>query len=496
MFDFEKMTACKLYTAPMSERVVEFSPEDIDMANVARVLSLAVDAKCLSAVANTGYADVQGRVNFHVIYLDKEGVTRGVDYNADYTATVEGEFIDGESVQCDVTVAESEVSANEVLTLTAVLELRVHAIKVEEFEALVGADDCYITKSEIILPTHIATKSVTLPFNIEKNVGVEIDSVLSLSAVCATRGAKTVDGEVLAKANVIARVTYLEDGNIRVQDFNIPLDEEIAIDGVKEGDSVVLACAIKSSRIVLQGVTDDNTIVLEGEATIKAQVFRCEAKEVVSDLFMLTNNTQIEHTNDAFTCIDGCGYFAQRVSGSVVLLDNKPSAIEVSALPYAKCYCSKAGVKDENTLHVEGVVNTDIIYRDENGYNSARAEIPFVLDIASEMPLSPEVCAHCSVKDITATLNGDREFIVDVNLLVTACGFSPVAVSYISNVEVGQEREQNTSALSIYVASSTETMLDVCKALSAMPEDILAQNPDLTLPFEDDARIVYFRKMK
>ena len=45
MFNFEKISASKFYTAPSVERVVEFSPQDVDMSNVAKVLSLAVDAK-------------------------------------------------------------------------------------------------------------------------------------------------------------------------------------------------------------------------------------------------------------------------------------------------------------------------------------------------------------------------------------------------------------------------------------------------------------------
>ena len=39
MFDFEKLSASKFYVAPTSERVVEFSPSDVDMTNVAKVFA-------------------------------------------------------------------------------------------------------------------------------------------------------------------------------------------------------------------------------------------------------------------------------------------------------------------------------------------------------------------------------------------------------------------------------------------------------------------------
>ena len=84
MFNFEKISASKFYTAPSVERVVEFSPQDVDMSNVAKVLSLAVDAKSTTVEAHDGYVQVSGRTNFRLIYIDKEGVARGVDYNADF----------------------------------------------------------------------------------------------------------------------------------------------------------------------------------------------------------------------------------------------------------------------------------------------------------------------------------------------------------------------------------------------------------------------------
>lgn len=496
MFNFEKISSTRLYVAPTSERVVEFSPEDIDVSNVARVLSLAVAAKCSGVDVFDGYVQVGGRVNFRLVYLDKEGAAKGVDYNADFSARVDGDFSDGESVMCEAVVAESEVQAGDTLTLTAVLELKASAIKHEEIDALIGADDCYVTKKDIIVPKYIAQKSITVPFDDERNVGAEIDSILSLSTTCIAKQAKATDGGVSARLNLIARVTYVENERICTQDFNIPLEEEITLDGVEEGDEIMLSCAVKNAKIVLQGVTDDNVIRLEGEAQIRFQAFRCEQTQVISDLFMLTNDTLVEQGRANYECFDGCGYFVESVNGIAPLLDNKPAAIEVSALPYARCYTSRAYVDENSRLVVEGVINTDIIYKDENGYNSARAEIPFSLALASETPFLKDVSVKCLVQNVSAQVKRDREFEVSADIAVKVCGYSSFELEYISNVEVGNERAQNTSGLSVYVASGTDTMLDVCKALSAMPEDIMAQNPDLTLPFMDDTRIIYFRAIK
>ena len=58
MFKYEKFNASSIVSAPSVERVVEFSPSGLDAGDVARVLSLAVDGRVLSAEAGDGYAAV------------------------------------------------------------------------------------------------------------------------------------------------------------------------------------------------------------------------------------------------------------------------------------------------------------------------------------------------------------------------------------------------------------------------------------------------------
>lgn len=230
-----------------------------------------------------------------------------------------------------------------------------------------------------------------MPFDDEKNVGGEIESVLGLSTTVVPLKSIATDGGANAKLAVYAFVTYVEGGEIKQHSFEIPLEEEFNLDGVQEGDAIKLYAQTKSSKIVLQGVTDDNTIRVEGEVQIKVQAFRCSKTEIVSDLFMLSNQTEIERKTANYTCFDGCGYFVKGVSGSATLSDNKPAAIEVCALPYARCYTTRAYVSEDNNLVVEGVANTDIIYRDENGFNSVRAEIPFAVSAPSDIPF-PKMC--------------------------------------------------------------------------------------------------------
>ncbi len=495
MFDFDKLSVSKFYVAPSVERVVEFSPPNIDMQNIAKVLSLAVEAKCNSQDVYDGYAQIGGRTNFRLTYLDKEGTPRGVDYNADFTVRVDGEFIADDNVTCTIKVVESDVQATDALMLSAVLEVTVCGQRREEIEALTDADQCYKTMRQIYLPSFIASKTTVAPFEDEQEVGGEISAVLGLNTNCSVKRAEAIDGGVLAAANVYAVVTYVEGGDIKQREFTLQLEEELNLDGVQEGDSISVQANVKSSKIILQGVTDDNVIKVEGEVQFRIQAYRCSQVEVVEDIFTLANEVEITRESADYVCFDGCGFFTESVTGTAVLGDNRAPVLEINATPYARCYTSKSFVDEDGKLVVEGIVNTDIIYTDENGYNSIRTEIPFSLSIASQQPFSRTVKVCCTVESVNAKARREREIDVDLRLGVEVCGYSDVTAEYITAVEVGEEKPQNTSGISLYIANEGDEILDLCKALTAMPEEITAQNPTLQFPLKEGDRVIYFRSI-
>lgn len=494
MFDFDKFSVSKFYNAPPEERVVEFTPPGIDVDNIAKVLSLGVDAKCSSAEAFEGYVQVNGRTNFRLTYLDKEKNPKGVDYNVDFSMRIDGEYIAGDNVQCSIKIVESDAQAGDKLTLSAVLEVSALALRREEVEALVSADECYKTIKDINLPSFIATKTVSVPFDDEKSVGGEITSVLSLNTNCAVTAAETMDGGARIRADVQATVTYLEGGEVKQADFTIPMEDELSLDGVMAGDSLQVNCAVKNSKVILQGVTDDNVIRVEGDVQLSLFVFRNTACGVVQDIFMLTHEVSVTRDTSRLTVFDGCKYHDETVSGTAVLGDNRAAIISISAVPYARCFTSRAYLSEDGKLTVEGVVNTDVIYVDENGYNSVRAEIPFSLALDDET--SSNVKVECGVKSVSATARREREIDLDVRLAISVCSYSDAECEYISAVELGEEKPQNRSALSVYIASDGDDLLQLCKVFTAMPEDITAQNPALEFPLKEGDRAIYFRFAK
>lgn len=489
MFKFEKFNASSITVFPAVERVVEFSPSGIAAGDVARVLSLAVDGRAISSEANDGFVDVSGRVNFRLVYENRDGAVKGADYNADFTLKAEGIVNAGDSVSAEVFVVEADVSTGDSLLLSAVVSVRVSAVCRTEEECLVDAEKCYKTTQSVSMPSLVAAKTVVTNVSDEADAG-DVDSVLLSDVQATVTSASAADGKLLVAGKVRAVVTYTEDGDIRSAEMDMPFEEEIVADGVEEGDKAYASAQVRASKIVLAGVPGANEIRFLADVALSAGAVRCRESEVIADMFMLTNEVELSRESRKFTFAGGVGYASEEVSGTVSLED-RPPAESVVAVPYARCYAAKAEVTDGGAL-VEGVLTADVVYKDENGLNSVRAEVPYSVEVDGDYGVA--VKAACFVEGIKVKARrGELDVEADVGILLTH--YETGEAEYISAVAVGEEKERNDSALSLYIVGDEDEMWDVCKALTATPEDILTQNPSLSLPLAPGDRVVYFRTL-
>lgn len=490
MFSYDKLSFSNLTAAPAVERVVEFSPSGMDAAAVARVLSLAADGKAVSAEAGDGYAEVAGRVNFRLVYVNRDGEASGADYNADFSLRVEGDFVLGDSVAADVTVLEADVAAGDALTFSAVISVRAACVRREEINALTDAEQCYKTTKPLVLPVLVAAKTVSVPVTDEAEAG-EVDRVVLCDGQATVTSANADGGKAVVEGTVTASVSYVEDGRLETVRFEIPFTEEIIADGAEEGDRVSASAYVRNCKIVLAGVTGANIIRFEGDVAVRVLVSRLAETEVVDDLFMLTNETEITRETVKYRVFGGQNYISEKVAGTAPL-GERPDALNVVAVPYARCTVARTESTDAGVT-VEGVLTADVVYRDENGLNSVRAEVPFSFEKAGNF--GGGLSASCVVERVSAKVRRGTEVDVDAAVGITLVSSEEGEAAYISEVVAGAEKEQNTAAISLYIAQEGDTMWELCKALTATPDEIMGQNPALTVPLKEGERVVYFRAL-
>lgn len=486
MFRYEKIDAVSTIFLNPIERVVEFTPRGAD--NIAKVLSLSVDGKVLSATSCDGYADVSGRGDFTLIYLDFDGNPSSANYNADFNVRLDGDISPNDKLSVSIKVIEWNINTGDILTLSAVVKVYGMVTKTIPLNMLGDAEDSYITTTKVTIPTLASSTNFSFPVDEETTVG-DVEKVLSLCTKCSLTHTKVRDKQVDVSIDTSATITYVEGGQIRTATFLVSSEESYALEDIMAGDRVYVLPQIKSGKVVLAGVTGENILRFEGEISVAIQSVRYLEQEIATDLFMLTHNTTEERETVNLTAFQSTGFYKERIYGEADLPDCENGAL--IGVPAVTAFVAKAMADEDVT--VEGIVTAEILYSANGEAQSVRAEVPYSVGLIGDF--SGKLVPRVSVLDVTVKIKNQK---AEINALLgfEISSFAENDISYISNVELGEERPVNTSGLSMYVAKDGDTMWDVSKALTATPEQIMAQNPTLTFPLKECDKVLYFRQLK
>ncbi len=145
-----------------------------------------------------------------------------------------------------------------------------------------------------------------------------------------------------------------------------------------------------------------------------------------------------------------------------------------------KCSTSSGEALIEGALAI-----TALFYND--GYIAETALVPF----STKIKLGGNKCELVKAEAIGVSLTKSS---VEFTLKVCYLDLEEFSLKVVSEVQEGQKKAKNTSAISVYVASQGDSLWDVSKALSVKEEDILKTNENLTFPLESSERIVVYRE--
>lgn len=482
MFKFDSENMAKIVVLAPDEKVVEFTPNGIETE---KVLSLSASGRVLNATSADGFVEILGRVNFKFVY-EVDGAPKGADYNADFSVRLEGEVSAGDAVFATVDVEETDVSSS--LKLSAVVKVGATVVKREECEMLVDGEDCFKTTTDTEIISFVSSKIASIQIEDEVTAG-NVESVLSVDTACIVKSATAKENAVDLDLIAYATVLYVEDGKIKSATYEIEENEEVSVDGVMENDIVIATATADNGKVVLAGNTDENIIRFENTVNVEIRVFRTTKKQVVDDMFMLTNEIETESVDMLFDCPSTPQSFDEKVSGEI---DLETPSTEIAGVFAPKVFIAKAQ-NDDGKAVVEGIVVADVLFSNDDGMTSVRAEVPFSIAVGDGF--DGEIKAYAIVNRISARLKRDDLLDIAANVTIVVKETCKKNAKYISAVTVGAEKEVNKSGMSLYIASGGEEAWDIAKALTATPENILRQNPAIAYPLQKGEKVLYFRNI-
>lgn len=468
---------------------------------IARVLSIACDSVINASEVFTGEARYNGRVNFKVLFVDVDGNNHSMDYSADFSDKVnDDKIISGLKSYFSSEVLDTEivnVTTNEI-KLATVVEIYLDAEVVEDLKYMLSGGDGIYTHSEKIDYCRLVYSGGN-----EFSVTADLKDVkLSKMLMTESRGvildrSAGVDSVKISGVIITDVCGETLDGLLAGYQISTEFSEELpALDA--RPDNIVTAGIKVSADTVFEG--DDESSNLSITYLVKADysVYGEDSVDAVIDAFSVTHEilTNIEsvdiYKNKSNKTV------TDRVEGSVTLEINMPIVDNILAATGLKLNITNIIAGDDDAV-IEGIVSGNIIYysAEENSKNSVAVELPFSLKARVDGIIPDDVItAKGAVTSATVKIRRGNEIDIRSEIAVELCCCAKNACCVIAEISAGEEREVPTSAISIHIAKSKETLWDIAKALGTTPELVLLQNPNLTLPLSGGERIIAYRHLE
>lgn len=460
--------------------------------DIADVLSVGVESAINSYEASRGEVSFYGKTNIKFLYSDGTAIL-SAGYNADFTASMSNDLLDTDSkLTFDVVTADTkvDVSAN-TATLTILLEITAYAYVSESTPYLCGGDDVYCNSQSIEVLQAAETVNLPIVIDEELNASRNITTVLlAESNICVT-DCIMLDNVLRVSGETSVRLTYLSEGNLVTDTLPFTFERELDASSILTDSQIKLTLIPKNTKVRLDISEDEINTVFTVEITANARVeaTRIGLLEVVNDAYGANCDFAFERRSMTTTLPCGSTVVKRTTTSSLPLESGKTvlTAVNVGAV-VTKCQSL------ERAAQIEGVVYATALYATDVGTESAQLELPFseIVDVDYLMPQCQSY-ARAVVTSFDVSDHGGLTAQTELCLCIDS--ERNVTHSVIIAAEEKPFDKTELPAIEVCLAHKGETLWQLAKGLHMSEDDLLAVNPEITNPLEQDARIVVFNKI-
>ena len=460
--------------------------------DIAQVLSVGVESSINSYEASRGEVSFYGKTNIKFLYSDGTSVS-SASYNADFTASMASELLDTDSkLTFDVVTVETKVDTNaNTATLTILLEITAYAYVTDSTPYCEGGEDIYMLREGIEVLEGVDIVNIPLVIDEELNASRNINTVLLAESNLCVTDFTLLDGILRVSGDATVRLTYVSDGKIVTDTLPFAFDRELDATGIPEGSQIKLNLTPKNTKVRLDISDEEVNTALTVEIAANAQVVALSigAMDIVTDAYGASCDFAFEKRTITTTLPCGSTTTKRRTSQSLPLEGGKTvaTAVNVGAV-VTKCESM------ERRALVEGVVYATVLYSTEAGMESAQLELPFSENIDVDY-LMPQCQCHANVVVTDFVVREQGGLVSDAELCVTIESQRDVTYTVIVSAEEQPFDKTQLPAIEVCLAHKGETLWQLAKGLHMSEDDLLAINPEITNPLEEDARIVVFNKI-
>ena len=460
------------------ELLVETSVDTAERGGAEKALSLEAEVKASSVELLDGEAEVSGKVNYRLLYLDRQKRLCGLDYFKDFKCRVKGDAIlpGGKSaVTFRVPDAEARVKGEEV-ELSAVVDVALNYYGETQKRAVQA-----VTEAETLVEEMPAERTVVKERVVEidkvADVGLGVKKIVLFSATALPCEIK--DGT--ASGEVRGTILYVNDAD-EVAELTVSLPFAEA------SEAAEVSAAVKSARVILTDDEEGNAVEVEASLVLTETFYEPIAQSAVTAACgeKIVVEETCEEAKEVFFV--AAKRFEETLTGAVPLE-------EAGSVAFVRpgCHAVAEVTVTDGKVKVEGVAAFRVIQLGEE-YHSEQGELPFVYELPfaeAKEGMTAEVTMH--IADAVGSARG-KDAAVTAKVFLCVRLFETKRVAYLSEAKEGAAIPQSDAGISVYFAEKGENAWSIAKSMGVLPSALVKANPFLAEPIDEARKILVFRQ--
>ena len=462
-----------------------------DEQTVVNIMAKTYLINCQSLEKEIKY---EGRAIFTVVYKTEEGL-KSVETGVEYGFKVQDDrILQGQKIIPSASIKDCKIkTSNGVIIVEGILTFICEVEKCSSVEFVANSNQYICKNQEVEFSKSLMT--ITNDFKIEeeyqldytiKNILCHNETVL-INNIDTGISCVTVEGEIELNSVVLT----LNDETVKKECKTLPF--RIEIEGKEILPSSISNVTVIASETNYKVLVDENKnkSMVSVEIILKStlDLFENNTVSFVSDLY--SKETLLSLTKEKVDVFKVLGQkeVKEKVNGEIPFELEKNDTV-ICSLFENLLECDTQTEKSKTV--VSGVIESCLLIRGENGYFKRQVNCPFSVELLEDFSCGKLLdCKICQFEVKTNNNTLKYQFILQLSFKTIEKSTCYVIIK----IDETAKRQQNDSAISVYIPSGGDSIWDICKTLGVTEEDILKTNKDLQFPLSQGERIIIYREI-
>lgn len=432
--------------------------------------------------ALNGKVKLEGCVNTYIIYLadDETGSIRTINTSLDFSETIEMDNSrENMTVEDNLCIKgfETKVLNSRKVHVRAFVEAGIRVCSNDEVEAIVDIQndqDIQMQNRNKFVMSLIGenTGKTVLKDTININQEDDFAEIMRVNFGISDLETKTSYNKVLIKANANVNVMYLtEDNRISNCSGKIPLMGFIDMPNITDTSECIAKIRLKNLEIRPNNI-EEHSIYVEADLELFCRAFESKQINVIEDAYSIYNKLELKRSTVKATTSQNRIrdiFKVREVFTNPELIYGRVLGVNVNPL------LEDTEVR-EGRINYKGKLDTEFFVSNENMINSVTESVPFEFDLMNEI-INRNLDFETQINIIDQrAYNTDDGVVLEVELEVIAMLQNNENLSFIQDIDVTEDANQDMYSMVIYFVKPGDTLWKIAKQFRSRVEDIARVN--------------------